>query len=60
MDRLEPPYEAETVEYAKAKEEVAETLDDRLHEEALEGRRDRNPYFRDYGRVLYSSSFRRL
>jgi dGTPase len=33
----------------------------RIHDEPQnEARRERDPYQRDYGRVLYSSSFRRL
>ena len=58
--RLEPPYDDVTLNYARDKEEEVKNLNDRLHTEELRDRRNRNPYFRDYGRVLYSSSFRRL
>jgi dGTPase len=55
------PYNTETVEYAK---ELSGEIKDqycRFHEVTEEEeRRTRNHYQRDYARVLYSSSFRRL
>ncbi len=60
MARLEPFYDADTVAYAKHEEGRIKDLDDRLEEEELDTSRPRNPYFRDYGRIMYSSSFRRL
>jgi dGTPase len=59
-DRLDPPYDEDTILHAKHLEEQVEGLDDRLEKEELDTSRPRNPYFRDYGRIMYSSSFRRL
>lgn len=53
----------ETIDFAKDKESIAKKLDNREHCEnnpmRLAADR-RSPYMRDYARVLYSSSFRRL
>lgn len=53
-------YSAETLEFAQHKENEAEKLAYRFHAEKSMGGRDRDNYMRDYARVLYCSSFRRL
>jgi dGTPase len=68
MTALEAPYDANTVDFAKDSEAKLVSLEYRLHEEALHGgksdvgpgSRHRNEFWRDYARILYSSSFRRL
>jgi dGTPase len=54
--------DADAIEFAKEKELLAEKLNQREHEEnsTRSGSDDRSSYSRDYARVLYSSSFRRL
>ena len=52
-----------TIEFAQSKEKIAELLTNREHKEKNVKRLDadeRSDYMRDYARVLYSSSFRRL
>lgn len=45
----------------KAHEKLSNTqLQKREHDDKIENERHRNPYHRDYTRILYSSSFRRL
>lgn len=53
---------AETIEYAKDKEAIAKRLNRRAYDEdnARENESARSSYMRDYARVLYCSSFRRL
>ncbi len=57
---LEPLYERETLAYAKEKQDEVAELKRREHIVLEDASRDRDPYHRDYARVLYSSSFRRL
>ena len=52
------PYDPATMKFAQEQEKRVQSLTHRLHDEG-EGE-PRNPLVRDYGRVLYSSSFRRL
>lgn len=53
-------YDSETVNYAKEQEELASKLEYRVYE-YNDGRSEgRQNLMRDYARVLYSSSFRRL
>lgn len=60
MSSLEQPYDTRTVEYAKNKEQDVRDLRERLYAASLDRGGDRDPYYRDYARILYSSSFRRL
>src|SRR5215208_4898778 len=60
MSSLEPNYDADTLEFAQCKEKEVEGLTGRLYTESLERGGDRDPYYRDYARILYSSSVRRL
>lgn len=53
-------YDKETIEYAKEAERKLEKLNYRLHDEKEIDTRNREPYSRDYSRIIYSSSFRRL
>lgn len=54
-------YSSEVKEFAKEKEEMAKRLSSREYEESADDRSEgRDAYMRDYARVLYSSSFRRL
>ncbi len=53
-------YSDEAKNYAQAKEEELENIEIRFHEEDDNRGEDREPFMRDYARVLYSSSFRRL
>lgn len=54
-------YEQETIDFAKSEEEKVQVFTHREHEESNDQRGDeRDPYRRDYARLLYSSSFRRL
>jgi dGTPase len=52
------PYDLETISLARSEEQKIINLTNRLHDE--EEKENRDPLRRDYGRVLYSSSFRRL
>jgi predicted deoxyguanosinetriphosphate triphosphohydrolase len=51
-------YDEEIVSFAKEQEKIVKKLEYRFHEECDE--RNRDDLMRDYARVLYSSSFRRL
>lgn len=53
-------YSARTIEFAQHKENEAEKLAYRFHPENHSDGRGRDNYMRDYARVLYCSSFRRL
>lgn len=44
----------------QSQEIIFELGDSRLHEETISRTRNRNPFQRDYSRVMYSNSFRRL
>jgi dGTPase len=66
---LEDKYDAETVRFAQESERELEGLNQRLYAEhrksdedrtAGEAVRRRDEFWRDYARILYSSSFRRL
>ncbi len=50
----------QTIEYAKSLEQEAKKLNFRLNPAPENDSRTRNDYERDYARILYSSSFRRL
>lgn len=53
-------FKKETLEFARELEQEAENFNYRL-EDSIEGsKRERDNYQRDYARILYSSSFRRL
>lgn len=55
------PYSAETIEYANELSQEIKGQSFRFYEATIqEGERARNNFQRDYARVLYSSSFRRL
>ncbi len=60
LSSLEERYDDNTVAYAQGREREVQNLDERIHKEALDRGGDRDPYYRDYARILYSSSFRRL
>lgn len=53
-------YDIETVEYAKTQENIVKHLEYRVHNCGDNRSTNRNTLMRDYARVLYSSSFRRL
>lgn len=53
-------FSAEAKEYAKKLNQEALKLSDRLFTSSDNRGQDRNIYMRDYARILYSSSFRRL
>ena len=53
-------YDRETIEYAKAQEEKIFKLEYRIIQHADNRSQNRDDVMRDYARVLYSSSFRRL
>ena len=54
-------YDLETIEFAQAEENKIEVFNYREHHLEEDSRGDdRDDYRRDYARVLYSSSFRRL
>jgi predicted deoxyguanosinetriphosphate triphosphohydrolase len=51
----------EVVEFAKSAEEKLKSLENRIYKEHSDERgANRCPFMRDYARILYSSSFRRL
>lgn len=52
-------YNLETIQYAKESIEKLQNLEFRLFSN-VDGSRSRDEYSRDYARILYSSSFRRL
>jgi dGTPase len=56
------PYNQEIIDFAKEKQNLIQNFTDQEHEEDNDQRNDsnRDRYRRDYARVLYSSSFRRL
>lgn len=54
-------YDKETKEYAKEQEDIVKKLEYREHKLDSDSRSDgRDELMRDYARILYSSSFRRL
>lgn len=53
-------YDSETRQYAKDQEEIISKLEFRIHKSGDNRSGSRNDLMRDYARVLYSSSFRRL
>lgn len=53
-------YNEETIEYARHQEEKIKILEYRSHDVGDSRSDNRNSLMRDYARVLYSSSFRRL
>ena len=53
-------YDLETIEYAKAQEEIISKLEYRMVSTEDTRSNNRDDVMRDYARVLYSSSFRRL
>jgi len=54
-------YDSKTIEYAKELENEAKGLSFRHYKPSVDDRSEgRNDYMRDYARILYSSSFRRL
>lgn len=53
-------YSKAAIEFAQAQEQEAEKLSHRIHDEKNDRGEGRCEYSRDYARVLYSSSFRRL
>lgn len=53
-------YDRETIEYAKAQEEKIFKLEYRIIQHTDNRSENRDDVMRDYARVLYSSSFRRL
>ena len=53
-------YSNEIKEYARAQEEIASKLEYRIYEGNEDRSADRDDLDRDYARILYSSSFRRL
>ncbi|SIQ80108.1 deoxyguanosinetriphosphate triphosphohydrolase family protein [Marinobacterium stanieri] len=53
-------YDSEVVEYAKEQENIISKLEYRVHEHEDGRSKNRQDLMRDYARVLYSSSFRRL
>ncbi|WP_420553915.1 dGTP triphosphohydrolase [Neptuniibacter marinus] len=53
-------YDSETTEYAKEQEAQLKKLEYRVHDSSDERSEGRQELMRDYARVLYSSSFRRL
>ena len=53
-------YDLETREYAKNQEEIISKLEFRIHQSEDSRSGSRDDLMRDYARVLYSSSFRRL
>lgn len=53
-------YDSETKEYAKDQEEIISKLEFRIHQSGDSRSGSRDDLMRDYARVLYSSSFRRL
>jgi dGTPase len=55
----EEMFDSETIEFAKDLEAEAQKFRNRLSD-IKNSDRNRNPYERDYARILYSSSFRRL
>lgn len=56
-----PMYDSETIEFAQEEEHKAQKFEDREYSEENDHRvENRDEYRRDYARVLYSSSFRRL
>lgn len=55
----EKMFDSETIEFAKDLEAEAQKFRNRLSD-VKNSDRNRNPYERDYARILYSSSFRRL
>jgi dGTPase len=52
-------YPAVTMRFASARE-AGHDFEEREHSDPVDEERLRNPYWRDYGRILYSASFRRL
>ena len=53
-------YDIETIEYAKEQEALISKLEYRFYSTKDDRSENRNDLMRDYARVLYSSSFRRL
>lgn len=53
-------YNKEVIEYAKEQENIISKLEYRVHEHDDGRSENRQDLMRDYARVLYSSSFRRL
>lgn len=53
-------YDSEVIEYAKEQENIISKLEYRVHEHDDGRSENRQDLMRDYARVLYSSSFRRL
>lgn len=54
-------YNKETIEFAQELENRLERIENkRLHDDNTPPNRERNEFSRDYARILYSSSFRRL
>ena len=53
-------YDKETKEYAQEQEQLIKCLEYRFHETNDKRSKNRQSLMRDYARVLYSSSFRRL
>lgn len=53
-------YQQETIEFAKHEESQANKFNYRLDKSVDDSNRSRDIYQRDYARILYSSSFRRL
>lgn len=53
-------YDKEVVEYAKDQENIVQALEYRVVECKDDRTNNRDTLMRDYARVLYSSSFRRL
>jgi predicted deoxyguanosinetriphosphate triphosphohydrolase len=53
-------YDKEIIKFAKKQEKIIKKLDYRTDKENNERTQGRDPFMRDYARVLYSSSFRRL
>jgi len=53
-------YDKEVIEYAKNQEDIISKLEYRIVKNKDDRSSNRNELMRDYARVLYSSSFRRL
>lgn len=53
-------YDKETIEYAQEQEHLVSSLEYRFYQHDDDRSHDRQELMRDYARVLYSSSFRRL
>jgi predicted deoxyguanosinetriphosphate triphosphohydrolase len=53
-------YAEDVIDYAQSQERIVSTLNYREHKQDDERSQGRDTFMRDYARVLYSSSFRRL